>query len=191
MRLYFGFLLGLLCVVYSVHADENLKEVLSVLNSKGYDAGIPDGAWGPRTRKALTEFLKSQGQDLDGTFSANEYEAIAGKKLVQKKAPALFQMSGNKFCEGYTDLGSYFKVITRDTTGPKGPAPFISSLNAAIGDYLEAKYNKERRFRDKSHIADIQKFTDDLAVAAKKELSHNSIFQRKLEKTQLTGKLNY
>ena len=48
------------------------------LNERGYNAGIPDGVIGPRTRAAISAFQQSYGYTPDGKASAGLLQALGG-----------------------------------------------------------------------------------------------------------------
>lgn len=54
-------------------------ELQSLLNTKGFDTGVPDGIFGPATRRALSEFQQQQGMIADG-FPSRELLDLLGIK---------------------------------------------------------------------------------------------------------------
>ncbi|MFD2853553.1 peptidoglycan-binding protein [Seohaeicola zhoushanensis] len=46
---------------------EDYKAVQTLLNAAGFDAGTPDGQWGPGSRKAMAEYQASVGLPETGT----------------------------------------------------------------------------------------------------------------------------
>jgi membrane-bound lytic murein transglycosylase B len=54
------------------------------LNTKGFDAGTPDGIFGPGTRRALSEFQQQQGMIADG-FAGEEVLNLLGIKVEAMK----------------------------------------------------------------------------------------------------------
>ncbi|MFC3114004.1 lytic murein transglycosylase [Cellvibrio fontiphilus] len=54
-------------------------ELQSLLNTKGFDTGTPDGIFGPATRRALSEFQQQQGMIADG-FPSRELLKLLGIK---------------------------------------------------------------------------------------------------------------
>ncbi len=57
------------------------SELQAMLNERGFDTGVPDGAIGPRTRAAIRAFQSSIGRAEDGRAGTKVYEAL-------KRAPA-------------------------------------------------------------------------------------------------------
>lgn len=60
----------------AAEARELRKEVQRRLNALGFDAGYPDGVYGPRTRRAMADFQRSIGRTPDGKISAEEIEIL-------------------------------------------------------------------------------------------------------------------
>jgi hypothetical protein len=83
---------------YSNVTRERMQEIQTLLISNGYDPGIPDGKYGPKTRTAVEEFQEDWGQGLgvDGKPGKNTQtaleEAEAGRlralQQVAKSQPA-------------------------------------------------------------------------------------------------------
>lgn len=59
-------------------ARQLVREVQSLLNDHGYDAGTPDGLMGPRTRDAIRHFQSDVGMTQTGEASTDVLEALRG-----------------------------------------------------------------------------------------------------------------
>ena len=53
-----------------------VRSVQQALNSRGYNAGTPDGRWGPGTEEALRQFQRSQGMQATGQLDARTAAAL-------------------------------------------------------------------------------------------------------------------
>ena len=49
-----------------------VTDAQNLLHNLGYNAGVVDGAYGGKTRRALEAFYKKKGGAFDGVFDANE-----------------------------------------------------------------------------------------------------------------------
>lgn len=58
---------------------DTLKDVQSLLNVLGFDAGVPDGLQGTMTIAAIRAFQESEGMKVDGTFTPALSEAVFRK----------------------------------------------------------------------------------------------------------------
>lgn len=59
-------------------ARQIVREVQSLLNERGYDAGTADGLIGPRTREAIRHFQSDAGLPQTGEASTDVLEALRG-----------------------------------------------------------------------------------------------------------------
>lgn len=64
-----------------LHRDQ-VFALQAQLNSKGFNAGTPDGILGPGTRRAISEFQHQQGMVADG-FPGKELLSLLGIKALQ------------------------------------------------------------------------------------------------------------
>lgn len=55
---------------------EDVKQLQTALNNKGYDAGTPDGIFGKKTRQALIQFQKDSGLTADGIAGPKTLSAL-------------------------------------------------------------------------------------------------------------------
>ena len=55
---------------------KQIKALQAALNSRGFDAGTPDGIAGPGTRGAIRQFQSSRGMIADGYYSSDVFEAL-------------------------------------------------------------------------------------------------------------------
>lgn len=56
----------------------DVRELQLLLKAGGLDVGSADGVFGPRTRAAIMEFQRRQGQTPDGTATEVTWQALAG-----------------------------------------------------------------------------------------------------------------
>ncbi len=72
-------------------AEQNARQeraaVQRRLNELGYDAGEPDGAYGPRTRKAISEFQRSIGEEPTGKITEAQIDRLYGDGAGGHAAP--------------------------------------------------------------------------------------------------------
>jgi hypothetical protein len=57
--------------------QEQVRELQTILNEKGHDAGVVDGIIGPRTSNAISEFQKSEGLATTGKADEKTLRALA------------------------------------------------------------------------------------------------------------------
>ena len=72
-------LIGFALAVTPVHAlaqSEELAETQRLLRAKGFDPGPPDGHPGPRTRRAIEQFQKSNSLPSTGVLDGATREAL-------------------------------------------------------------------------------------------------------------------
>jgi len=55
-----------------------IQQMQSRLNALGYDAGSPDGVAGPRTREAVSRFLRDRGHDPDAISARSALDLVTG-----------------------------------------------------------------------------------------------------------------
>jgi hypothetical protein len=60
-----------LCLVSAASANP-IMDAQNLLHNLGYNAGVVDGAYGGKTRRALEAFYKNKGGEFDGVLDANE-----------------------------------------------------------------------------------------------------------------------
>ena len=58
-------------------AKPNPKEIQSALKNAGYYKGAIDGKVGPKTRKAIEDFQKDNGLEVDGKVGRRTWEALS------------------------------------------------------------------------------------------------------------------
>jgi peptidoglycan hydrolase-like protein with peptidoglycan-binding domain len=61
-------------------SEADIIYIQQMLNRLGYDAGMPDGAVGPRTRSAIRQFQKDAGLRVNGQISPQLENALATAK---------------------------------------------------------------------------------------------------------------
>lgn len=54
------------------------RAIQAGLNAEGLDAGAPDGAFGPRTRRAIAAFQRARGEPATGYLTAEQAVALRG-----------------------------------------------------------------------------------------------------------------
>ncbi|MFN3262551.1 MAG: peptidoglycan-binding domain-containing protein [Pikeienuella sp.] len=65
------------------------RRVQAALNRAGFEAGMPDGAFGPQTRRALLNWQRATGRVATGYLAAEEAEALEGAaRPAPSPAPA-------------------------------------------------------------------------------------------------------
>lgn len=57
-------------------ADFDIARLQSVLTELGYNPGSADGFWGPKTKKALIQYLTDTNVASDGNLSENHYQVL-------------------------------------------------------------------------------------------------------------------
>jgi len=56
----------------STASANSVTDAQNLLHNLGYNAGVVDGAYGGKTRRALEAFYKNKGDRFDGVFDLNE-----------------------------------------------------------------------------------------------------------------------
>src|SRR5690606_4846607 len=69
-------------------SDETARLVQIRLNALGYDAGPPDGAIGPRTRRAIAAFQADRGLPADGVPGRSTLAALETAWRQQASTPS-------------------------------------------------------------------------------------------------------
>jgi peptidoglycan hydrolase-like protein with peptidoglycan-binding domain len=118
---------------------EARAEIQRRLNVLGFDAGYPDGVFGPRTRRAIARFQESVGQQPDGKISEDEIallyqrsDGISGMSRSAEAAP-MPPILGNQGGGQAASAGSFPAIDgaanTQQATG--GGFPTLGSAGAA------------------------------------------------------------
>ena len=87
-RWHFGVMIfGLLYVLLPTHAswaiDPVLQDAQRKLNTLGYDPGMADGVYGPRTRQALEAFQREQHLPVSGLLDTATLQALDRETMPQ------------------------------------------------------------------------------------------------------------
>jgi peptidoglycan hydrolase-like protein with peptidoglycan-binding domain len=100
-------MLGLCLVPRASAADQNnIKKVQETLRDKGYDPGPIDGVIGSRTRKAISQYQKSENLPVTGHLDAQ----TAGKLGVgQASVGGDFKSAGKEVGRGGEGVGHEMK----------------------------------------------------------------------------------
>jgi len=92
-------------VALSTNVGANpVTEAQNLLHNLGYNAGVVDGAYGGKTRRALEAFYKNKGDRFDGVFDANELTDLR-------------EEMDSYFLSTNTDFEFYTKKTTSTGTG--------------------------------------------------------------------------
>lgn len=63
-------------ISYSRYDAEIARVAQYKLNTKGYNAGHPDGLWGTRSRTAMSEYQQDQGLEITGELNEQSLESL-------------------------------------------------------------------------------------------------------------------
>ncbi|MFN3262550.1 MAG: peptidoglycan-binding domain-containing protein [Pikeienuella sp.] len=86
------------------------RAIQTGLNAEGLDAGAPDGAFGPRTRRAIAAFQRSRGEPATGFLTADQAVALRGAA-----SPPAPETAGGATAPEFTSVskfsGSTFRIF--------------------------------------------------------------------------------
>lgn len=148
-------------VALSTNVGANpVTEAQNLLHNLGYNAGVVDGAYGGKTRRALEAFYKNKGDRFDGVFDANELTDLReemdnyflstntdfeffsresrtiGKSILQKTIPAGSVVNNaDRTCYNYQQ-----KDIEEKKTGSGYRDPYKEQIEIKGGDRIESDW---------------------------------------------------
>lgn len=124
--------------------DDQVKGIQTSLNFLGYDAGLVDGYYGPKTKQAVTNFQTDAGVYVDGEFGPETIGAL-NQALVSKggyficesttsrpdEPPTLPGSQGTKLTEGFLMEGTSYetKVLTYQSQNPGPTLVFVGCIH--------------------------------------------------------------
>ena len=150
MRILVPFFLTI-CMAATVVSAESLdvRQAQRMLNQLGYNAGVVDGLYGGKTKRALEAFYADNGGSFDGSLDANEVaDLLAAVKELRENngvsAPKL--INGKHYSAEFMINGKYvlpLKTATSPRMGLNGRQPYEwrvvlqSSLSSfySVGDF--------------------------------------------------------
>jgi len=88
----------------SAEIVQQRAEIQRRLNALGFNAGEPDGAFGPQTRRAIAAFQQSLGRNPDGKLSSTEIAELY--RLNEANGFAAYQGDGQDEATGFAALGA-------------------------------------------------------------------------------------
>ena len=129
---------------YSNVTRERMQEIQTMLISNGYDPGIPDGKYGPKTKQAVWEFQEDWGGlGVDGKPGSKTQAAL--EEAEQERINALGYTGVKDACDplnvntwGAGNICEFdgTKWILRKGTLPKNAVPPISAMQVGFSaDY--------------------------------------------------------
>ena len=154
-------------VALSTNVGANpVTEAQNLLHNLGYNAGVVDGAYGGKTRRALEAFYKNKGSAFDGVFDANELTDLreemdsyflstntdfefylresrtTGKGILQKTTPAGSVVNNaDRTCYNYQQ-----KDIEEKKTGSGYRDPYKEQIEIKGGERIESDWASNSDF---------------------------------------------
>lgn len=87
------------------------RAIQAGLNAEGFDAGAPDGAFGPRTRRAIAAFQRGRGEPATGYLTAQQAVALRGAAASPTPETAAVGVTAPQFTSVSKFSGSTFRVF--------------------------------------------------------------------------------
>jgi hypothetical protein len=144
----------------STASANSVTDAQNLLHNLGYNAGVVDGAYGGKTRRALEAFYKKKGGAFDGVFDANELTDLreemdsyflstntdfefylresrtTGKGILQKTTPAGSVVNNaDRTCYNYQQ-----KDIEEKKTGSGYRDPYKVQIEIKGDDRIESDW---------------------------------------------------
>lgn len=120
---------------------EQSKTVQTALNYFGFDAGRPDGAIGPRTRAAISEYQEFTGTPVTGVLAPEERGALLAAYAQAQRGGAEDMQLADRRTGLQRTVAEWSSDTTRTTTAAvaaPGPQP-LPRLTSVFGDALGGK----------------------------------------------------
>ena len=89
-------------IAVSAYASDSTREAQKLLNELGYNAGIIDGVYGKKTKRALNDFYSTRPGSYDGTLNGNELRLL--RYAVKSSLRKLRHYEHGKIPTGYKNL---------------------------------------------------------------------------------------